>query len=62
MFHGLRAGGQGRSNDAPPMANSQVASLPRMTAPAAFSRVAIRSAASVQLPAETVVLVSISSL
>ena len=32
--HGLRAGGQGRSNDVPPMANSQVDSLPVNTAPA----------------------------
>ena len=33
-FHGLRAGGQGRSKDGPPMANSCVASLPSMTVPA----------------------------
>ena len=34
-FHGLRAGGQGRSKDGPPIANSCVASLPSMTVPAA---------------------------
>ena len=34
-FHGLRAGGQGRSKDGPPMANSCVASLPISTVPAA---------------------------
>src|SRR4051794_7164046 len=34
---GLRAGGHGRSNEEPPMANSQVASLPRTTAPASRS-------------------------
>ena len=33
-FHGLRAGGQGRSKDGPPMANSCVASLPSSTVPA----------------------------
>ena len=33
-FHGLRAGGHGRSNDGPPCANSCVASLPSSTAPA----------------------------
>src|ERR1700712_3198589 len=33
-FHGLRAGGQGRSNDGPPIANSCVASLPISTTPA----------------------------
>src|SRR5215813_2846408 len=37
VFHGLRAGGQGRSNDGPPWANSCVASLPISTAPAARS-------------------------
>src|SRR6266550_1348101 len=36
-FHGLRAGGQGRSNDGPPCANSWVASLPVSTAPASYS-------------------------
>src|SRR5580658_10823420 len=34
-FHGLRAGGHGRSKLGPPMANSCVASLPSMTVPAA---------------------------
>src|SRR5215475_11161468 len=38
-FHGLRAGGQGRSKDGPPWANSCVASLPVSTAPAAASLV-----------------------
>src|SRR5215218_6449898 len=33
-FQGLRAGGQGRSNEVPPIANSQVDSLPVNTAPA----------------------------
>src|SRR5882724_8938648 len=32
--HGLRAGGQGRSNEVPPIANSHVESLPVNTAPA----------------------------
>src|SRR5579871_5180112 len=36
-FHGLRAGGQGRSNDGPPTANSWVDSLPSSTPPAARS-------------------------
>src|SRR5947207_11441229 len=36
-FHGLRAGGQGRSKDGPPCANSWVASLPSSTAPAWYS-------------------------
>ncbi len=35
--HGLRAGGQGRSNAGPPIANSCVESLPSRTAPAAPS-------------------------
>jgi hypothetical protein len=34
----LRAGGQGRSVAGPPIANSWVASLPSITAPAAASR------------------------
>ena len=42
-FHGLRAGGHGRSNDDPPMANSQVASLPVMTAPAWRKRVTVNA-------------------
>ena len=33
-FQGLRAGGQGRSKEGPPKANSCVASLPSMTVPA----------------------------
>src|SRR5215467_11662831 len=37
-FQGLRAGGQGRSNDGPPMANSCVDSLPIMMPPAALRR------------------------
>src|SRR5467141_3227194 len=36
-FHGLRAGGQGRSNDGPACAISCVASLPSSTAPASYS-------------------------
>src|SRR5215813_880323 len=34
----FRAGGQGKSKDGPPMANSWVASLPTRTPPAACSR------------------------
>src|ERR1700679_146436 len=41
VFQGLRAGGQGRSNDAPPIANSHVASLPRTIAPACRSSVTV---------------------
>src|SRR5215831_886969 len=37
VFHGLRAGGHGKSNDGPPWANSCVASLPIKIAPAAWS-------------------------
>src|SRR5438105_1921077 len=37
-FHGLRAGGHGRSNDGPPKANSCVASFPISTAPDAARR------------------------
>src|SRR5215813_15641475 len=37
-FHGLRAGGQGKSKDGPPIANSWVESLPSNTPPAASSR------------------------
>src|SRR6476659_7973978 len=37
-FHGLRAGGQGRSKLGPPMANSWVDNLPITIAPAARSR------------------------
>src|ERR1700722_10459743 len=39
-FHGLCAGGFGRSNDGPPSANSCVVSLPISTVPAAASRAA----------------------
>src|SRR5205085_8404776 len=43
-FHGLRAGGQGRSKDGPPCANSWVASLPVRTAPVSYSlRTAVAS-------------------
>src|SRR6516164_7051882 len=37
VFHGLRAGGAGRSNDGPPSANSCVVNLPISTVPAAAS-------------------------
>ena len=37
-FHGLRAGGHGRSKLGPPSANSQVASLPSRMPPPALSR------------------------
>ena len=40
---GLRAGGQGRSNDDPPMANSQVANLLVMTAPASRNRLTVKA-------------------
>src|SRR5688572_32931902 len=44
LFHGLRAGGHGRSNDGPPCANSCVESLPTNTAPASYSfRTAVAS-------------------
>src|SRR5262245_5998153 len=36
-FHGLRAGGHGKSNEGPPWANSCVAALPRRIAPASYS-------------------------
>src|SRR5438874_7616551 len=35
-FHGLRAGGHGRSNDGPACAISWVANLPSSTAPASY--------------------------
>jgi hypothetical protein len=38
VFQGLRAGGQGKSKDGPPQANSWVASLPSITAPASRQR------------------------
>ncbi len=44
--HGLRAGGNGRSNDGPPMANSCVASLPTSTPPPAASFCATTQSAS----------------
>src|SRR5579862_6699851 len=37
VFHGLRAGGHGRSKLGPPCANSCVANLPVNTAPAAYN-------------------------
>src|SRR6187399_3603275 len=37
QFHGLRAGGHGRSNAGPPVANSCSATLPSSTAPASRS-------------------------
>src|SRR5256885_17224445 len=40
-FQGLRAGGQGRSKEGPPCANSCVASLPINTAPASYSFVTV---------------------
>ena len=40
-IHGLRAGGNGWSGVAAPVANSCVASLPMMTAPAARSRATV---------------------
>src|SRR5688572_5621168 len=46
VFHGLRAGGHGKSNDGPPFASSCVASLPMSTAPHAYRRaIAVASAA-----------------
>src|SRR5476651_1379441 len=45
-FHGLRAGGHGRSNDGPPSANSCVASFPIKIVPASASlRTAVASVA-----------------
>src|SRR3954469_18856885 len=41
VFHGLRAGGHGRSNDGPPCANSCVVSLPSSTPPAAYKRAVV---------------------
>ena len=40
MFHGLRAGGRGRSKEGPPSANSCVVSLPINTEPAALCGIA----------------------
>ncbi len=45
MSHGLRAGGHGRSNDDPPIANSQVANLLVMTAPASRNRLTVKASA-----------------
>ncbi len=45
-FQGLRAGGNGRSNEGPPSANSWVASLPSSTPPAAASLAATTESAS----------------
>src|SRR5262249_56212887 len=45
-FQGLRAGGHGRSNEGPACAISWVASLPRSTPPASYTRlVALASSA-----------------
>ena len=38
VFHGLRAGGNGVSKAVPPIANSQVVSLPSRITPACFNR------------------------
>src|SRR6187401_792238 len=48
-FQGLRAGGHGRSNDGPPMANSCVESLPMNTPPAAFNVCATGASAAATL-------------
>src|SRR5688500_17041907 len=45
VFHGFRAGGQGRSKEGPPNANSWVANLPTTTAPAARSRATEKASA-----------------
>src|SRR6516225_2207398 len=50
VFHGLRAGGVGRSKDGPPSANSCVVNLPISTAPAAASFAAQVASASGILP------------
>src|SRR6185369_14958416 len=42
-FHGLRAGGQGKSNDGPPKANSWVESLPSITVPASAHLATVRA-------------------
>ncbi len=44
-FHGLRAGGNGRSKLGPPRANSWVASLPSSTPPCALNFVATTESA-----------------
>src|ERR1700733_13573270 len=43
VSQGFRAGGHGRSNDEPPMANSQVANLLVMTAPALRRRATVKA-------------------
>src|SRR5215213_5420791 len=43
VFQRLRAGGQGRSKEAPPIANSQVESLPRITAPASRKHCTVKA-------------------
>ena len=50
---GLTAGGHGRSNDGPPMANSCVASLPIMMPPAALSRAVTGASAAATLSIST---------
>src|SRR5262245_52159874 len=50
---GLTAGGHGRSNDGPPMANSWVASLPIITPPAALSRAVTGASAEATLSRST---------
>src|ERR1700690_3003283 len=49
-FHGLCAGGFGRSNDGPPSANSCVVNLPIRTVPAAASFAAQAASDSGMLP------------
>ena len=51
--HGFTAGGQGRSNDGPPMANSCVASLPIRMPPAALSRAVTGASAAATLSIST---------
>src|SRR5438445_11776150 len=52
-FHGLRAGGQGKSKDGPPIANSWVESLPSKIPPAASSRSVTAACARAPLSART---------
>src|ERR1044072_7596556 len=42
-FHGLRGGGQGKSNDGPPKANSWVESLPNINVHAAAHLATVRA-------------------
>src|SRR6478736_8720005 len=51
--HGFTAGGHGRSNDGPPIANSWVASLPIRMPPAALRRPATRESAATTLSIST---------